>query len=389
MFEQPFGMDGQQMPGMDGGVPQPDIAQLLQQIIGQPMQPMAPPPPPDLLSALAARDQQAAVQGWGGPTTMPPPGAVMDPASLRTVANTAGYAGPLRESDRPGTVDPSVMVYRGSKAESAVPPEEMAQRLRQQQIPGVGNAGELMDLQKVIGQLPKEVQAAILQQRMPGLKIADKGGDVLQRQMALAEYKDSLIRRREGQKPLSAEVQKKLNFLDELQSGAEIIDQIVRSGAHAPYVGLGSDLTYNVKRRIGGTDQEEVDLRQNLAKLTNVSIYTRSGVATNKEEALRIIAELPDTADEGTVFARKFENWKKALERASAQTAKTATMSREDLRKEGTQGTQVAKPGAPVATPTQLPKGRIPMIGPDGRVGHVPAEQVQQALQQGFRPYQK
>jgi len=150
--------------------------EMLAALLQQAQQIQAPPQPqlpPELMQALQQRQNVGGQQGWSGPTIMPGPQQQpqFDPASLRTIANTSGYAGPLRPSDVPMAQAQPIMAPEKAQAE-----DEM-QRLRGQNIAGVGNAGQMLDLAQVVQHLPKEVQAMILQRHMPQQAVGTGEGE--------------------------------------------------------------------------------------------------------------------------------------------------------------------------------------------------------------------
>jgi hypothetical protein len=125
-----------------------------------------------LMLALQRRQEQSQAQGWGGPTIMPNrPG----PINQNTIANTAGYAGPLRPSDVPSSVVTPVMPARQAME------EDQTNRLK------AGAPPQLRQLLEIVSQL-RGVPPAVLE-RLGGV---DRQGEQLARQKDLAKYTHEL-----------------------------------------------------------------------------------------------------------------------------------------------------------------------------------------------------
>lgn len=388
----------------------------LQQMVGQQMQQGVQPGGDQqqlltMLMALAQREQQGQAQGWSGPQVgpAPAPGATMDPASARTVANTAGYAGNLRPTDVPMQKLAPVMPVKDAMA------ADEQQRLRGQNIPGLGNAGQAMDLNAVIGKLPKELQDAIYQSSYPSLKLHtaadEKAAQRKEAQRTAAEnnalanigtfynkktgkpasedFIDSaptLEELRANYIPLkSADQRKNLEAINDLDNQIDNYASLVNRLGLPAKPGMGervaSGLDLKMRRAAGDPTVRELDAAK--AQITAIARgFGGDSRVSDKEMQLLDKAVLSDWDNVESANAAV-----KTLQKFRDNKAKTLPIPGLQRKYEG--GQQPQQAGGATATPTSIPQGRVPMINPQGNAVTLPAEQADAALKAGYKPYQQ
>lgn len=380
-----------------------DLAKLLQLVQSQQQGQQAPRGQEQLLQSLAS---QGMTRGLGGETPMGTPQPTFS-------GPVAGYAGPLRASDRPMETPVPTLPFGQAQALQG---QEVARRT---QLPGGRNLGQVSDIMQMLGKLPKEVAGPLFQalgvlpqgvmgkpvtpqvfSKMmkfnpdtmefdaPGADLADASSTDLMKQ-GYKMYSEPQMRAVNEIKDTNVAFQQLRSAVQDIKgkSAPELLASQYTSGnvggpEGAIFKKATTNFTSIFDKFLGGTRGAASPMMQQVRAKVLPTIFSTGEVSdrlmTDLDSLIKTMGEnrvksviggtAYDTAAQDKQAAKVLNTWAKDQSAAPAP------------RQSG------ALPGQ---AQSAIPAGRVPVLNPQGKPVTLPANQVKAALAAGYKPYQQ